>query len=584
MLRRAAPLILALLLVCAVATVTSIVLGGVAHPIAESICRLAELVALVAAAGLAVGAGQAHEFGPRNAWYRVAAGLLLTNGSLAAAEIGAMPAEPAVVLAAGGAVVMLAALFAFEGGSTRPRAWLAVGLEIASTAAVVLAAGWVVIELAAPDLVFVARVDQVVALLGGVLFVLVGCLAAAFVLSSAGRTRVLFLLLGGWMATAAITVTWTAVTSILTLEPVPAVRFVSAAALCLPAAAAEFSRNRPAPKVYVGGRLARAHRGVLATLTTMAIVAFLGAWSLELLTETAAWIAVLGLPFAMARILITAGENRESARRLRDELERARVRNAELHAARTEAEAARDAQRAFLGRTSHELRTPLHAIIGFAELLESEDLSGDGHLRLGQIRSAGSHLLDLVEDLLDLQQIEAGQIALQRKAVGLRALVVDAAGQVGELAEAVDGRIAVIRGDWEDSVVHTDARRVRQILTQLLTNALRHAGGQVTVSVEASSWLVKLHVADTGPGLDADTLDRVFDPFERNGAEYGKAPGVGLGLSVARTLAEALGGRLLAESIPGVGSRFTLVLPTAAWPEGEIGDDPVEPLRPTVAA
>lgn len=584
MARRALPITLGLVLFCAIGTVVAIIVGGVAHPVAANVCRLAELIATIAAVWLVLTVAGHHELGVRHGWIRVAAAVGITNVSLVAADAGVLAPRIAVVLAGFGALLLLSALFAFEGATSSSRAWFAVGLEIAATGAVVLAAGWVAIELTAPELVFVSRIDQLVALLGGVLFVLVGCLAAAFVLSSSGRSRVVFVLLGGWMATAAGTVTWTAVASILTLEPVPAVRFVSAAGLCLPAAAAELSRNRPAPKVHVGSRLARAHRGVLATLTTMAIVAFLGAWSLELLTETAVWIAVLGLPFAMARILITAGENQESARRLRDELQRARVQNVELQAARVQAEAARDAQRSFLGRTSHELRTPLHAIIGFAELLESEDLSGDGHLRLGQIRTSGTYLLELVEDLLDLQQIEAGQVALHRKATGLRTLVVEAAGQVGALAEAVDGRVAVVRGDWEESIVHTDARRVRQILTNLLANALRHAGGQVTVSVEASSWMVKLHVSDTGPGLDSDTLERVFKPFERNGAEYGAVPGAGLGLSISRTLAEALGGQLLAESIPGVGSRFTLVLPTVAWPEDEADDGLAELLFPTAAA
>lgn len=565
--RRFLPWVFATVLICAVSTVASIVAGIVVHPAGSSICRLAELLALLAAVGFVLTRGRDATFGARVGWGWLATGVLVHGLSLAAADTGVLRGEAAVVSAAAGALFVLGALFAFERGSGGAKAWSAVWLEILAAAAVVLALGWIIIEVVTPELVFATTDAKLTALFGGVLFVLAGCLAAACTMSSTGRSRVAFALVGGWSATAAVTVTWTAVATVLQFEPGPAARLISAAGLCLPVAAAEISRNHDAPLADVGERLGRAHRGLLSTIVVIALFVFLGAWSIGVLTETAAWIAVLGLPAAMARMVLTATENHGLAAELQRELERARQRNLELQDARAAAEIAREAQAAFLGRTSHELRTPLHAIVGFAELLESEDLSGEGHARLGQIRMSGRHLLELVEDLLDLNQVETGAVTLKRKAVGLRTLVVEAAGQVSALADQVGGRVAVVRGDWEDVAVHTDARRVRQVLTNLLTNALRHAGGQVTVSVEATPWMVTFHVADGGPGMDAATLDRVFDPFERNGLEYHGVPGVGLGLPIARTLAEALGGRLTAESIVGVGSRFSLVLPSLAWPD-----------------
>ncbi|MEO0492101.1 MAG: HAMP domain-containing sensor histidine kinase [Actinomycetota bacterium] len=577
MARRALPITLGLVLFCAIGTVVAIIVGGVAHPVAANVCRLAELIATIAAVWLVLTVAGHHELGVRHGWIRVAAAVGITNVSLVAADAGVLAPRIAVVLAGFGALLLLSALFAFEGATSSPRAWFAVTLEIAATASVILAAGWVAIEITAPDLLFTDPADKLVAIAAGVLFVLVGCLAAAFVLSSSGRSIAQFALLGGWTATAALTVTWTAVAIVLQIESGPAARLLSAVALAMPAAAAEISRAGHRPGVAVGGRLARAHRGVLALLTLAAIFVFLAAWSSELLTETAAWIAALGLPAAMARLLLTTGENRASAQRLQDELVRSRQRNVELQAARADAEAARDAQRAFLGRTSHELRTPLNAIVGFAEPLEAEVDYGPARQRVDQISNAGDHLLELVEDLLDLQQIEAGSVTPERRAAGLRSIVVEAANQVSPVAAEVDGQVAVVRGEWEDAVVHTDARRVRQILTNLLANGLRHAGGTVTVSAEATAWMVRIHVSDTGPGMTGETLDRIFEPFERAGAEYTGVPGTGLGMSIATSLADALGGRIDAESIVGVGSRFTLSLPPLAL--SDLDETPTELVR-----
>jgi signal transduction histidine kinase len=219
------------------------------------------------------------------------------------------------------------------------------------------------------------------------------------------------------------------------------------------------------------------------------------------------------------------------------------------------AEAEVEANRAtaeFVSKMSHELRTPLHAILGYAQLLEMG--AGDPADYLQRLRRAGDHLVHLLDDLLDVSRLSAGRLAVADDAVDLDSVIQVAVDVAGTQAGARDVRI-----DWErgpSCVVRGDATRLRQVLTNLLTNAVKYnrLGGVVRITCAASDSMVEVAVADAGPGIAPELLDRLFIPFDRLGAEHGEVPGVGLGLPLAHGLVLAMGGRLTLDSAPGAGT------------------------------
>jgi PAS domain S-box-containing protein len=255
------------------------------------------------------------------------------------------------------------------------------------------------------------------------------------------------------------------------------------------------------------------------------------------------------------------------ARQCAQALERARLYDAE-RAARAEAEAANRAKSEFLATMSHELRTPLNAIGGYAELMEMGlygELTPEQHDVVARVQRSQRHLLSLINDVLNFARIEAGHVELSVRRVecdgllaGLEALVapqIAAKGLVFRSAPAVEGL-----------AVAADEERLRQVLLNLLSNAIKFtpAGGGITVTAEAEEARVHVRVRDTGVGIAPEHLERVFDAFVQVGRTL-SAPhdGVGLGLAISRDLARAMGGDLHAESTPGAGSTFTLVLPAA---------------------
>jgi PAS domain S-box-containing protein len=249
------------------------------------------------------------------------------------------------------------------------------------------------------------------------------------------------------------------------------------------------------------------------------------------------------------------------------ELERA-------HRDRAAAEAANRAKTEFLSRMSHELRTPLNAVLGFAQLLEIEldaatppDAAQRRHLRL--IREAGAHLLRMISDLLDLTRIEDGQLPVHIDSVPLRALAEEALAMVRPRAAAagIALRLALPAGDL---AARADPTRLRQILLNLLDNAIkfnRSAGSvelEVAPATEAGPAWVRLRVRDTGAGIAATDLPRVFEPFNRLAQARGGIGGGGIGLAVTHALVLLMHGRIDVRSVPGQGSTFDVTLPTAA--------------------
>jgi signal transduction histidine kinase len=240
-----------------------------------------------------------------------------------------------------------------------------------------------------------------------------------------------------------------------------------------------------------------------------------------------------------------------------------------LRAERDRAESADRMKSALLARISHELRTPLNAVLGCAQLLEVQPELGERSREFAQqIVASGSHLLALVDDVLDLSALEGGEFRLQRRPVALAPQLAAAWSMVAGDAQSagVVGRLPA--GPLPNVVA--DPQRLRQVLSNLLSNAVKYnrPGGRVAVEVAERTGAdgtrcVAITVADSGRGLDAEQQARLVHPFERLGAERGAVAGTGLGLALTRQLVLAMSGRLDVDSEPGVGSRFTVTLPGA---------------------
>ncbi|SDH33607.1 sensor histidine kinase [Roseospirillum parvum] len=232
--------------------------------------------------------------------------------------------------------------------------------------------------------------------------------------------------------------------------------------------------------------------------------------------------------------------------------------------AQAQADAANMAKSSFLAGTSHELRQPLNAILGFAEVMR-EEVFGPLPERyrgyLGDIHSAGGHLLALINDLLDLSKVEAGEMHLARDPVDLDAVFADCRRLFAARAEAKNLDLQAEAGGL---VVLADRRRLDQVLINLVSNALKFtpAGGTVRLAADPEPPdRVRLTVTDSGVGIAPEDLNRVMQPFGQTAEGRRQDDGTGLGLSLARALAEAMGGGLELASQPGVGTTATVLLP-----------------------
>jgi len=238
----------------------------------------------------------------------------------------------------------------------------------------------------------------------------------------------------------------------------------------------------------------------------------------------------------------------------------------ELARAAQAAAAANQAKTEFLSRMSHELRTPLNAMLGFTQLMDidvADPLAPRQRARTQQIQQAGWHLLEMINDTLDLSRIESGALKLEPTRLTLRQVLDDALALVEADARA---RSLAIGRDFAPDALYAmgDVTRVKQVLINLLSNAVKYnaEGGHITIrGRRASAGFVDIAIEDGGAGLSLEQLAGLFQPFNRLGREHGETTGTGIGLVIAKRLAELMGGSLSAASTVGKGSTFTLRLP-----------------------
>ena len=244
--------------------------------------------------------------------------------------------------------------------------------------------------------------------------------------------------------------------------------------------------------------------------------------------------------------------------------------NDELRRLYTELEGASQHKSEFLANMSHELRTPLNAIIGFSQVLRDEMVGSVNEKQaeyLDDIISSGNHLLSLINDVLDLSKVEAGQVELEVHPFSLREALERGVVMVRERATE-DGVRVAFNADPDVDVVDGDERRIKQVIFNLLSNAVKFtpAGGEIDVSTTRVNGEVRVSVADTGPGVAPADRDRIFEEFQQSETGVGHREGTGLGLALSKRFVELHGGRIWVESELGHGSTFTFALPAGSVP------------------
>jgi len=239
----------------------------------------------------------------------------------------------------------------------------------------------------------------------------------------------------------------------------------------------------------------------------------------------------------------------------------------------------------FLANMSHELRTPLNAILGFSELLRDDDAgrfdASTGHRFLDQIHTSGQHLLELINEVLDLSKVEAGHMELHPEQVELAGIVNLVLSTVEPLARTKD--ISLDCDSGQGLHLGADPIKLKQMLLNLVSNAIKFTstGGRVSIRArQVESW-IEIAVTDTGIGIAAADMDRLFTEFQQLDAGHGRQQeGTGLGLALTKRFAELHGGEINVHSVPGEGSTFTLRLPVEAKKSVELAADQVQRIGP----
>jgi signal transduction histidine kinase/DNA-binding response OmpR family regulator len=259
-------------------------------------------------------------------------------------------------------------------------------------------------------------------------------------------------------------------------------------------------------------------------------------------------------------------------------------RTASLKAANLELARASQAKSEFLARMSHDLRTPLNAVIGFADLLltrQAGSLNDKQERYLGHVANAGRHLLDLINDILDLTRVEAGRLEIHPEPCQVPLILEETLALFRTQAQTKRITLAVEIGSSLGALM-ADRIRLQQVVHNLLSNAVKFTpeGGLVTVTARQIGLELELAVRDTGIGIPPEDHRRIFEAYEQTGAAEGRQKGTGLGLAITKRLVELHGGSIRVESVPGQGSTFILRLPGAS-PTGE-SSEATDASRPLV--
>ncbi|HEX2012141.1 MAG TPA: ATP-binding protein, partial [Roseateles sp.] len=263
-------------------------------------------------------------------------------------------------------------------------------------------------------------------------------------------------------------------------------------------------------------------------------------------------------------------ESRRQSQALHEEIESHRRTDAQLQQAKVVAEAANEAKTRYITSISHELRTPLNSILGYAQILD-EDERMPAHRRqaVTVIRRGGEHLLSLIEGSLDLARIEAGRFRLEPGPWAFGEAIEDLVRLLSLQARAKGLEFVYAAPAGLPEWVRADGKRVQQILINILGNAIKFtAEGGISLRLAYSGEMARFEIADTGPGMSAEELSRVFEPFERGNQASGA--GTGLGLTIAKMLSDLMGGELKVHSMPGEGTRFELKLFLPRLQEGAL--------------
>jgi PAS domain S-box-containing protein len=273
-----------------------------------------------------------------------------------------------------------------------------------------------------------------------------------------------------------------------------------------------------------------------------------------------------------ASVLITAlvredGELRGFAKITRDLTER-RIESQERERLQLLAEAASRAKTEFLSRMSHELRTPLNAVLGFAQLLGLDALRPEQREAVDHIQRAGELLLSLIDEVLDISMIEANRLALSLEPIQIDALVRQCLQIIAPLAAEHGIQIVAPPQQYADGYAVADQQRLKQALLNLLSNAVKYNSphGTIWLTVAIDDGRAVISVGDSGRGIAPESIERLFVPFERLGAEQGDIAGTGLGLSLSKRLVELMGGTLTVQSEVGRGSVFHITLESTTEP------------------
>lgn len=269
------------------------------------------------------------------------------------------------------------------------------------------------------------------------------------------------------------------------------------------------------------------------------------------------------LPVSLSVSPIDSGSGGWGAVAVFHDLTRRKAMEAGLIAARDAAQDANQAKSIFLSNMSHELRTPLNAILGFGQLLEADPaLNPDQSDSIQEITDAGRHLLELVNEVLDLAKIESGRLSLSPVTISLDELVDECLSLTTPMA--ANRGIYLAHPAVSGCTLLADRTRLKQALVNLLSNAVKYnrPNGEVRIEYELpDERSLCIHVHDSGTGIAPELLNELFQPFHRLGQELGEVEGTGIGLAITKQLVEAMGGTVGATSILGVGSDFWLEIP-----------------------